>query len=307
MHTRREFLWAAGLSLAAGTDRCFPGGLVQSDTNGARHQLFKVGYQLLSWGRCYPEALWHGVRDCKRIGYDGVEVEATLATLYSGREVEFSGPMQRETMQLAALYSSTDLDQAGQAYANRYKNVAAAKFAQQQGTRVIVIGGFEARERTPAQFREYARQANALGKEILETTGVRIGVHPHYGSLVQDRSALDRVMQTTDPRYFGLCPDVGHLLAGGMDPVEVISTYSQRVIHIHLKDYRPPTAPGIFGKFVELGEGKVDFPAIVHELLTIGFSGWADVELDGAVDPAASALRNRTYLTEVLKLKVGRG
>jgi inosose dehydratase len=304
MHTRRDFLMASALGLAAGAKRGLSLGLPSLDPNAPRRQSFKVGYQLLSWGRCYPIALWHGVRDCAILGYPGIEVEYTVAPLYRGRESEFIAPMRRNDMQLAAIYSSTDLHDPAQAYVNRYNNLIAAKFAQQQGTRVLVLGGFEARERTAVQFREYARQANALGKEILETTGVRIGVHPHYGSLVQDRSAIDRVMETTDPRYFSLCPDVGHLLAGGMDPVEVIRTYAERIIHVHLKDYQPPTAPGTFGKFLELGQGKVDLPGVVHELIRIGYSGWADVELDGAVDPAASALRNRDYITRVLKVSL---
>lgn len=304
MHTRRDFLMAAAFGLAAGAERGFPLGLASPASNASQPQLFKIGYQLLSWGRCYPQALWHGVRDCRRLGYPGIEVEYTVANLYRGRDSEFTHPMRRNTMQLAAVYSSTDLHDPAQAYVNRSNNLVAAQFAQRQGTRVLVLGGFEARERTAVQFREYARQANALGKEILETTGVRIGVHPHYGSLVQDRSAIDRVMEATDPRYFNLCPDVGHLLAGGMDPVEVIRTYSGRIIHVHLKDYLPPSSPGTFGKFLELGQGKVDLPGIVRELTGIGFSGWANVELDGAADPAASALRNRNYITQVLKVSL---
>lgn len=304
MQTRRDFLMAAGIGLAAGVERGFSLGLEPITQSIQGRQLFKIGNQLLSWGRCYPEAWRHGTQDCSKLGYPGIEVESTIATLYQGREPEFSEPMKHDDMQLAALYTSADLENPSQAFVNRYFNLAAARFAQRQGTRVIVIGGFEAHQRTPAQFREYASQANALGKEIFETTGVRIGVHPHYGSLVQDRSAIDRIMQDTDPRYFHLCPDVGHLLAGGMNPVDVIKTYSERIIHVHLKDYQPPTSPGTFGKFVELGKGQVDLAGVAQELINIGFDGWADVELDGATDPFGSALRNRDYLTQVLRLNL---
>ncbi|MGH9707094.1 MAG: sugar phosphate isomerase/epimerase family protein [Candidatus Acidiferrales bacterium] len=304
MHTRREFLTTASFTLAASVGQ--PASLLARLTSPAAEppQLFRVGNQIYSWGRYFPPAWWEACRACSEIGYPGIEGEYTIATLYSGRESEFTARMRRNHEELAALYSTTDLDQPNQFYVNRYKNVMAAKFAQPQGARVIVIGGTDAKERTAAQFVEYARQANAIGKEIFETTGLQVGVHPHLGSLVQHSEDIDRVMESTDPRYFNLCPDVAHLAAGGADPVEVIRKYSQRIIHVHFKDYKP--VPGReFGEFVELGKGTVDFPGIVRELKAIGFKGWADVELDGAVDPYASSVRNRDYLINMLHLRVG--
>ncbi|MFZ0737343.1 MAG: sugar phosphate isomerase/epimerase [Candidatus Acidiferrales bacterium] len=304
MHTRREFLATASLALAATVGQ--PASFIVRNTTATSDppQLFRIGYQIYSWGRYYPPAWWQAARDCSTIGYPGIEGESTIANLYSGRESEFSARMRRAREELAALYSTTDLDHPSEFYLNRYKNIQAAKFAKLQGTRVIVIGGTEASERTAAQFTEYARQANAIGKEILETTGLQVGVHPHFGSLVQGRDDIDRVMELTDPRYFNLCPDVAHLAAGGMDPLEVIRKYSQRIIHVHLKDYKPASGKD-FGGFVELGKGIIDLQGIVRELEMIGFKGWADVELDGAVDPAGSAVRNRDYLTNVLRLRVG--
>ena len=305
MYTRREFLARATVALAAAVGPAALRAQLGSDSS-AHPQLFRIGYQIYGWGRYYPLSWWEGCRDCSAAGYRGIEGEYTIATLYSGRESEFTARMRSEHEDLAALYSTTDLDQPSQFYVNRYKNLQAAKFAQPQGTRVIVIGGTDATEKTPAQFAEYARQANAIGKEILETTGLQLGVHPHVGSFVEHRDDIDRVMESTDPRYFNLCPDVAHLAAGGMDPVEVIRTYAQRVIHVHLKDYKPASGKD-FGAFVELGKGAVDIPGIVRELRAIGFKGWADVELDGAPDPAASAIRNRDYLTNTLHLRVGAG
>jgi inosose dehydratase len=305
VQTRREFLARASLALAGTVGPAASLFAPYAAAASEPPQLFRVGYQIYSWGRYYPSTWWEACRACSASGYPGIEGEYTIATLYSGRESEFSARMRRNHEELAALYSTTDLDQPSQFYVNRYKNIQAAKFAQLQGTRVIVIGGTDASERTAAQFVEYARQANAIGKEILETTGLQVGVHPHFGSLVQGRDDIDRVMQSTDPRYFNLCPDVGHLAAGGMDPVEVIRKYSGRIIHVHLKDYKPPASGKDFGEFVELGKGTADIPGIVRELQVIGFKGWADVELDDAADPAGSAVRNRDYLTNVLHLRVG--
>ncbi len=51
--------------------------------------------------------------------------------------------------------------------------------------------------------------------------------------------------------------------------------------------------------FCELGQGSVDFPAVLEALDRAGFSGWAVVEQDvlpSLGTPAASATRNRDFI-----------
>ena len=170
---------------------------------------------------------------------------------------------------------------------------------------MIVIGGTEAHGREPALYKTYASEANELGRRVFETHGVRVGVHPHVGSLVESREEIARVMDATDPRFFFLAPDTGHLAAGGSDPVEVFRTYRDRIAHAHLKDWAPPP-PGTRGGFLPLGKGRVDFPALLAILKASTFDGWLDVELDGGrdVNPAEVARVAREYVTGTLHLPV---
>jgi len=123
-------------------------------------------------------------------------------------------------------------------------------------------------------------------------------VHPHTGSLVETRDEIARVMDGTDPRWFFLAPDTGHLLAGGSEPVEVFRVYKERIVHAHLKDYKRSVIPGARGAFLPLGQGEIDFPALVGLLRAARFDGWLDVELDGraGVDPAEVARQAKAYV-----------
>ena len=61
------------------------------------------------------------------------------------------------------------------------------------------------------------------------------------------------------------------------------------------------------GVFCELGEGAVDFAAVVQGLTNCGYKGWALVEQDvdanqPGVNPYESAVRSRQFLTEVIGL-----
>lgn len=300
--TRRAFLETSG---GAGAAALFS----RLTADGWAAQPFDVGYQIFGWGRYFPSAWWKGAAAVGALGYRGIEGEYTIAELYQGREEEFGAGMRRCNVQLAALYSSTDLEQPAYRYENRRKNLMAAAFCRRMGARMIVLGGTEAHEKGPALIKAWGREANELGRRAMDEHGVRIGVHPHVGSLIETREDIAVAMDATDPRYFHLAPDTGHLVAGGSDPVDVFKTYASRIAHAHLKDYQPSAVPGGRGTYVPLGRGAVDFPQLVAILRQSGFDGWLDVELDGGrgADPAAVAREARDYIRGPLRLSLDAG
>ena len=61
-------------------------------------------------------------------------------------------------------------------------------------------------------------------------------------------------------------------------------------------------------RFVELGRGKVDLPAVFNAIHKVNFRGWAIVELDGVPDktrtPKESGAISKKYLEEKLGMTV---
>jgi sugar phosphate isomerase/epimerase len=77
---------------------------------------------------------------------------------------------------------------------------------------------------------------------------------------------LDRVASKNVLVYY----DVGNSTQAGFDPVKEIRWLGKnRICQIHLKD-NPHY----------LGEGKIDFPAVIDALGDIGFDKWAELECD---------------------------
>ena len=133
------------------------------------------------------------------------------------------------------------------------------------------------------------------------------------GSLGQAPDEVDRVMDTADPRYVKLELDIAHYAQGGGDPAKAIKTYHDRLLFLHIKDVESlaPTEarqPSGAYRFVELGRGRVDLPAVFTALKEVRFHGWAIVELDSVPDksrtPKESALISKKYLEEKLKIKI---
>lgn len=99
------------------------------------------------------------------------------------------------------------------------------------------------------------------------------------------------------PQRIGLTPDLGHIVRGGMDPLEIISTYRERVDYVHIKDI---TADGIWSP---AGAGVIDIRAVVRYLADTGYIGWITMEdelPEAERDPDAAVLPNGEYAQSVL-------
>lgn len=125
--------------------------------------------------------------------------------------------------------------------------------------------------------------------EFAEKRGVTAALHPHVGTLVEGPDDVCRVLAGS---RIALCVDTGHLVLGGVDPVELVREAPERVAHVHLKDVdlavaqRARRGEGTYteavahGLFRPLGHGVVDIAGVVSELEASGYGGWYVLEQD---------------------------
>ncbi len=123
----------------------------------------------------------------------------------------------------------------------------------------------------------------------LADEGIGLYYHNHHVEFAKyDGRYLLDVIADRSPTV-GLEIDVHWVQRGGLDPVSTLRTYADRVTMVHLKDYRigqmPPSAFEALGRgdfpafmaafagvvqFAEVGEGNLDFPAIIRESVALG-------------------------------------
>ena len=156
-----------------------------------------------------------------------------------------------------------------------------------------------------------ARGADDIARRVADETGVRTVFHHHCATFVETEREIDELMRRTDPALVGLCLDTGHAAFGGGDPTAVAARWRDRIWHVHLKDCDPAIRARAAaeewdyqqsvrgGVFCELGQGAVDFGAVLTLLRDGGYDGWLVVEQDvlpSMGTPLESATRNRNYL-----------
>lgn len=165
-----------------------------------------------------------------------------------------------------------------------------------------------------AQWAIFADGANRIARAVKRETGLRTVFHHHIGTWVETPAETAKLLSLTDPTVLGLCFDTGHCRFGGGDPLTGLQQHADRIWHVHFKDHSPQiaaqsraegwdgvTAVG-HGVFCELGQGDIDFPAVLAKLYELNYQGWIVVEQDvlpGMGSPKESAQRNRNYLASI--------
>ena len=151
---------------------------------------------------------------------------------------------------------------------------------------------------------------NTLGK-IAAQKGFRLCFHHHMGTVVQTAEETIRMMEETDAKYVHLCYDTGHFVFSGVDPVEMLKKFVNRVGHVHLKDVRLPMLERVHkenlsfltavreGAFTVPGDGSVDFAPVFDLLDKANYTGWLLVEAEqdpAKANPFEYAKMARSYI-----------
>jgi inosose dehydratase len=150
----------------------------------------------------------------------------------------------------------------------------------------------ERRQRLVANLNSLARRAAERG---IETT-----FHPNSPetSIARTREDYDVLLNGLDSNVIGWTPDVGHIINGGMDPLETMKQYAELINHVHYKDW------GGDPEFAVMGEGKVAFTEITCWLRDRGFDGWIVCEDEGPAavdDPDGVTLQDGAWVRNHLE------
>jgi len=130
--------------------------------------------------------------------------------------------------------------------------------------------------------------------------GLTCSYHPNSpaGSIWRTREDYDRLLPRLDPMLVRWTPDVGHLAKGAMDPLAMMVEYWPLVNHFHFKDML------VSGEWAPMGEGAVDFEAIVREVVRRQYDGWVVFEdecAEAVGDPDGVTLKDGAFIRDTVR------
>src|ERR1700682_206350 len=324
LFSRREFIAALGAAAAAsalpfdGVVSASPQLTLQpSEFSHPENPLASApanilfGYAAITWNGNDMQA----IKDVSEVGFKGIQLRTNVLPDFEKRPAALRELLAANHLKFTAFSSGGIRIAPGTETEEIAKHVRNATFVRDAGGLYLqVTDAARQKERKPTadDFKQLGRVMTEIAKRTGDL-GVPLGYHNHMNSLGEAPDEVDRIMDASDQRYVKLELDIAHYQQGGGDPAKAIHKYRDRLLFLHIKDLESPVpgttnANGRPYRFVELGRGKVDLPAVFAALKEIKFRGWAVVELDSVPDksrtPKECAQINKKYVEEKLKMKI---
>jgi sugar phosphate isomerase/epimerase len=245
----------------------------------------KISCAALGWGDIRsPEQFREILDSIKDAGYEGVGIEyAVMPEVLRknpGRVKTLAKKAGLEVVSMALNETTTDM----------------ADVAREMGAESGWLCLFEKDDKAAAAVA--TRLTRAFKKNAM-----KVAVHPHVRSSAENLKQLDALLEASGA---DVCFDSAHLEALRIDLPKFIRKYKNRIALVHVKDLRAHVDPAKIDydkDFVDLGEGVVDFRAVMDALREIKYRGWLMVEVDfpHKESMAGSAKKNYVYLQKLLR------
>ena len=163
-------------------------------------------------------------------------------------------------------------------------------------------------------YKDFAKRWKPILNQF-QKLGVKFALEVHPTEIAFDIASAERAIEALDGHpAFGFNYDPSHLGYQGVDYVEFIYRFSDRIFHVHMKDVgwsSTPKESGVFGGHVEfgdrrrfwdfrsLGRGNIDFEEIIRALNRIQYQGPLSVEWeDSGMDREHGATEAATFVKE---------
>lgn len=227
------------------------------------------------------------LRKVADIGYRAVEVSQIPMDRENVAELERSrGELGIE---FAALSAQLDGEPGATPYPLASDVERAAEDCRRLGTDMLRIGMLPMSElRSEARVVDYAKRVEKAAQALADH-GVTLYYHNHHVDFARMGGRYVMDILAEEAPSIGLEVDVHWVQRGGLDPVRTLQKYAGRTAMVHLKDYRigALSEEGIAAyesgdsaafqnhfkdvvQFAEVGEGNLDFAAIVPAAIDAG-------------------------------------
>ena len=253
---------------------------------------FRFGSEVYTWfmsgnGQTHQGRLRHMIEVIAKAGFSGIQPIFTwMGDLVDPGLLEEK--LKEQKIELAALALALDWNEAEET--EREKEVADHAIRVLQRFPGAVLNTVQiptGRHNLAERQKNLVRIVNRVSARAAEK-GVPCSFHPNspHTSIIRTSEDYSTVLEALDVTVTGWTPDVGHIINGGMNPLEKMKEYQSLINHVHFKDWDGNP------EFALMGKGKVDLLGVTQWLKDIQYSGWIICE-----DEGSEALEDPDFVT----------
>jgi len=253
---------------------------------------FRFGSEVYTWfmsnnGQTHQGRLGHMIEVIAKAGFSGIQPIFTwMGDLIDPALLE--GKLKEQGIELAALALALDWNEAEETGREREVADHAIRVLQKfPGAVLNTVQIPTGRHNIVERQKNLINIVNRVSARAAEK-GVPCSYHPNspHSSIIRTAEDYKIVLESLDATVTGWTPDVGHIINGGMDPLEKMKEYQALINHVHFKDWDGNP------EFALMGKGKVDLLSVTQWLKDINYKGWIICE-----DEGEEALENPDFVT----------
>ena len=289
---RRKFLNQASLLTASS--------FLALDSFALAKSKQKMAYSAITWSGNDLVA----IKDISALGFKGIQLRANSYAPFKDKPQDLKDTLEKNGLTLA-MFSSGNVGIQDDISKDIETHLNHARFIKALGGKSLQITNVSRpKDRLPTteELKKYAQNMSAVAKRVVEETGIQPAYHNHMSQLGETPEEVDIILNEMDTKYIKLLLDVAHYTQGGGNPAEAILKYKDILYAMHIKDTKAVDSKSGY-QFVELGQGRVDFPKIFDALDKVKFKGWNIIELDAVPVKGRTALEcgqtSKQYLESI--------
>ncbi len=228
----------------------------------------------------------------QKIGYTEVEaIYATLKEIWPALKQTSLQPVSVHIDESIFMKGGSDLD-------------SALGDVKERGFQYAVVPYIPVEQRGGADmFKRLAETLNKSGEKA-KSHGLKLCYHNHAFEYkpIDGKTGLEMLMSDTQKDLVSLELDIFWASVAGHDPVEILKTYSGRVLLLHLKDKSKSFTQTQYNEnvphdtFKEVGSGSIDIPAVLKAADTAGVQHYFVEQDQTPGDPIESLRKSFNYL-----------
>jgi len=260
----------------------------------------KIAYSAITWNGNDLVA----IGDIAALGFKGIQLRANTYTPFKDKPQDLKDTITKSGLQLA-MFSSGNVSIQDDISKDIETHLNHAKFIKALGGNSLQItNNSRPKDRLPTteELKKYAKNMSEVAKVVKGETGIQPSYHNHMNQLGETPEEVDIIFNEMNHKYILALLDVAHYTQGGGNAAEAVLKYKDILYATHIKDTKVTDSKSGY-QFVELGQGRVDFPAIFANLDKIKFKGWNIIELDSIPVKGRTALEcgqtSKKYLESI--------
>lgn len=249
---------------------------------------FQIGCQTITFQEGQKDRLGEVFGEIAGAGYAGLEIG--FRHIRETPPLQLSRLLADHNLQLIATHIGGNLHSSDQAASERSLIEEVIDYLSGLDCNLVIYSG------SPQMDLEQDIAMLKSAAAMCHEQGIQLAYHNHYWEFDDGERIMNALIAEPGARW-SFCPDIGWVVQGGGDPVQLLSRVKDRLALVHFKDFAPE---GSENDFIELGAGVIplrDVAAWMRENLE---NLWVVAEQDVAESSPEEAVRkNAIFLKEL--------